>query len=353
MRLKVERENGEMMITRRTFMQQSLAAAGTLVLAPSVFAEEAQVMTVTGAIAPEQMGFTLPHEHIMSIFGGKPAKVAQYDEEKLFATVIPYLKMLKTFGVETLCDCTAAYFGRRVDLLQRISKETGLQILTNTGYYGAAKDLYVPEHVYKETADQIARRWIDEWENGIDGTDIRPGFIKIGVDPGMPSDIDKKLILAAGRTHLETGLTIASHTSGSTDAAVEQVAMLEEMGVDLSAWIWVHAQNVKDPGDLWPVAQAGAWISLDGIRKETLDHHINVLSYLRRFRVLRRVLLSHDGNSFRYGDRPFKPYDAIFDQFIPLMKRANFREEEIRMITVENPRKAFGVRVRKVEDFAE
>jgi len=82
MRLKVERENGEMMITRRTFMQQNLAAAGTLVLAPSVFAEEAQVMTVTGAIAPEQMGFTLPHEHIMSIFGGKPAKVAQYDEEK-------------------------------------------------------------------------------------------------------------------------------------------------------------------------------------------------------------------------------------------------------------------------------
>ena len=334
-------------------MQQSLVGVGALTVGPSVFAEEVQVMTVTGAIGGEKMGFTLPHEHIMSIFGGEPAEVAQYDEEKLFATVIPYLKMLKTFGVETICDCTAAYFGRRADLLQKISKETGLQILTNTGYYGAAKDRYVPEHAFKETAEQIAQRWIDEWKNGIDGTGIRPGFIKIGVDAGMPSDIDKKLIQAAALTHLETGLVIASHTSGSTDAAVEQIVMLEELGVHPGAWIWVHAQKVKDPGDLPPVAQAGAWISLDGIRKETLDDHINVLRYLRRYGVLPRVLLSHDGNSFRYGDRPFKPYDAIFDQFIPLMKRANFREEEIRMITVENPQKAFGVKVRKIEDFSE
>ena len=194
------------MITRRTFIQQSLATAGALAIAPSVFASKPQVMTVTGPIAPDQMGFTLPHEHIMSIFGGQPVKVAQYDEEKLFAKVIPYLKMLKVFGVQTICECTGAYFGRRVDLLRRISRETGMQILTNTGYFGAAHDRYVPAHAFEETIDQIAQRWINEWETGIDGTDIRPGFIKIGVDPGMPSDIDKKLILAAGKTHLKTGL---------------------------------------------------------------------------------------------------------------------------------------------------
>ena len=42
--------------------------------------------------------------------------------------------MLKVFGVQTICECTGAYFGRRVDLLRRISRETGMQILTNTGY---------------------------------------------------------------------------------------------------------------------------------------------------------------------------------------------------------------------------
>ena len=335
------------MITRRTFIQQSLATAGALAIAPSAFASEPQVMTVTGSIAFDQMGFTLPHEHIMSIFGGQPVKVAQYDEDKLFAKVIPYLKMLKVFGVQTLCECTGAYFGRRVDLLRHISQETGMQILTNTGYFGAAHDRYVPAHAFEETIDQIAQRWIDEWENGIDGTDIRPGFIKIGVDPGMPSDIDKKLILAAGKTHLKTGLTIVSHTSGSTDAAVEQVAMLEEMGVHPEAWIWAHAQRVKDPGDLPPIARAGGWIGLDGISDKTLNHHLDMLRHMRRFRALDRVLLSHDGNSFGYGDRPFKPYNAIFDQFIPLMHKANFTDEEIHLITVKNPQEAYAIRVRK------
>ncbi len=334
-------------MTRRTFMQQSFAAAGALALAPSAFASAPQVMTATGPIAPEQMGFTLPHEHIMSLFGGQPSKVARYDKKKLFATVIPYLKMLKVFGAQTLCECTGAYFGRRVDLLRRISKETGLQILTNTGYYGAAHDRYVPEHAFHETADQIAQRWIDEWENGIDGTDIRPGFIKIGVDAGLPSDIDEKLILAAGKTHLKTGLTIVSHTSGSTDAAVEQVAMLEAMGVHPSAWVWAHAQHVKDTADLPPVARAGAWIGLDGIADNTLNYHLDVLRHMRRFGFLHRVLLSHDGNSFRYGNRPFKPYNALFDQFIPLMRKANFTDEDIHQITAKNPQEAFTVRVRK------
>ena len=340
-------------ITRRTFVKQSLVAATALTVAPSVMAteEKTKVMTVTGEIDAEQMGFTLPHEHIMSIFGGSPAKVAQYDEDKLFKRVIPYLKMLKTFGVETICDATAAYFGRRVDLLKKISEESGMQILTNTGYYGAAHDRYLPDHVREETVEQIAQRWIDEWENGIDGTGIRPGFIKIGVDSGKLSKVDEKLVRAAGLTHLETGLVIASHTSGNTDAAVEQVGFLEEeMGLHLSAWIWVHAHNAKDAGDLIPIAQANAWISLDGIRKETIDHHINTLRYLRRFGVLSRVLLSHDGNSFGYGDRPFKAYDEIVHGFIPLMRKANFTDGEIHMFLVKNPQVAFGIKVRKLED---
>ena len=336
-------------MTRRTFIQHGLISASALILMPSAVASEPQVMTVTGPIAPEHMGFTLPHEHIMSIFGGQPSRIARYDEEKLFATAIPYLKMLKVFGVQTICECTGAYFGRRADLLRRISQATGMQILTNTGYYGAAHDRYVPEHAFHETVDQIAQRWIDEWEHGIDGTDIRPGFIKIGVDPGMPSDIDAKLILAAGKTHLKTGLTIVSHTSGSTDATVEQVAMLEERGVHPSAWVWAHAQHVKDSADLPPVARAGAWIGLDGIGDKTLMHHLDVLRALRRFGVLHRVLLSHDGNSFRHGNRPFKPYNAIFDQFIPLMKKANFTDADIHLITVENPREAFAIRIRKTQ----
>ena len=100
--------------------------------------------------------------------------------------------------------------------------------------------------------------------------------------------------------------------------------------------------------DLPPVARAGGWIGLDGIGDKTIDRHLDLLRHLRRFGLLHRVLLSHDGNSFRYGGHPFRPYHAVFDQFIPLMKKANFTGEDIRQITAKNPQDAFAVRVRKV-----
>src|SRR5262249_1120258 len=69
-----------------------------------------------------------------------------------------------------------------------------------------------------------AARWLREWKDGIDDTGIRPGFIKIGVDAGALTVVNRKLVLAAARTHLENGLTIAAHTG-------DGVAALEEMKV--------------------------------------------------------------------------------------------------------------------------
>lgn len=336
------------MITRRTFIQNSLLTVGALATSPSIFAQDTKkIMTVTGSIRPEQMGFTLPHEHIMSIFGGPIAQHTKYNEEELFSVVIPYLKKLKGMGLTTLCDCTTAYFGRRADLLKTISLETGIQILTNTGYYGAAKDRYVPEHAKTESVDQLTKRWISDWENGIDGSDIRPGFIKIGVDSGTLSPVDLKLVRAAAQTHLHSGLTIAAHTSGSTDAAFDQLQALKEEGVHASAWIWVHAHNAKENDALLYAATAGAWIEFDGIKESSLDRHIELVNLMKKHGHLDQVLLSHDGNSFRYGDRPFKPYESIFTHFVPRLKEAEYTHKEIVQLTIINPRNAFAIQIRK------
>ncbi|MBT4138008.1 MAG: phosphotriesterase [Candidatus Latescibacteria bacterium] len=336
------------MITRRTFIQNSLLTLGALATGPSLYAQSnPKVMTVTGLISSEKIGFTLPHEHVMSIFGGPIAQHAKYNEEELFGIVIPYLKKLKGMGLTTLCDCTTAYFGRRADLLKTISLETGVQILTNTGHYGAAKDKYVPEHAKIESVDQLTKRWISDWENGIDGTDIRPGFIKIGVDNGTLSPIDLKLVRAAAQTHLHSGLTIAAHTSGSTDAAFDQLQALKEEGVHASAWVWVHAHNVKENDALLYAAKAGAWIEFDGIKESSLDRHIELVNLMKKHGHLDQVLLSHDGNSFRYGDRPFKPYASIFTHFVPRLKEAGYTNKEIVQLTVINPRNAFAIQVRK------
>ena len=81
----------------------------------------------------------------------------------------------------------------------------------------------MPAHAWTESAEQLAARWIPRARTGIDGTGIKPAFMKIGVDPGPLSDIDAKLVAAAAITHLVIGLPVWSHT-GDGPAALAQVS---------------------------------------------------------------------------------------------------------------------------------
>jgi predicted metal-dependent phosphotriesterase family hydrolase len=144
------------------------------------------IQTINGPLEVDKLKFTYTHEHLMSNFGMDPGDAARYDEPALLNQVIPYLRKIKSLGVNSIFDCTTAYFGRRVDLLKTMSDSTGIQIVTNTGFYGAADDRYVPEFALSATAEEISKVWIEEYEEGIDGTDVRPGFVKLAFDEGMP-----------------------------------------------------------------------------------------------------------------------------------------------------------------------
>lgn len=305
------------------------------------------IMTVAGPILPDQMGFTLPHEHVMSTFGAEPARYPDYPIDKLVEVVLPYLEKMKTLGCQTLLDCTAAFFGRHPELLKRISQESGMQILTNTGYYAAANDRYVPLHALSETADQIAARWRREWSDGIDETGVRPGFIKTAVDTGPLSELDRKLILAAIRTHKETGLTIQTHTGNNLEAARFILELLQAEQVHPSAWVWVHAHQAGEPTALVEAARLGAWISFDGLSEASAEHILKLLEGMRSEKLLRRMLLSHDGDSYCLGE--FRPYEYILTDFSKRLLEKGFTPLEIERMTVINPKRAFTVQVRQVE----
>lgn len=337
---------------RRTFLKRTLAASAGLALsgARSLHGElfDGKIITVTGPISPADAGIFLPHEHVMSKFGDEITDDPQYDSEVLDRRVRPYLEYIHGLGGGTLADCTTRYFGRNVEVLRELSINSGLQILSNTGYYGAANDRYIPEHAYRESAEQVAQRWINEWTHGIQGTGIRPGFIKIGVDEGALSDIDAKLVRAAAQTHRQTGLVMAVHTGDSMESVTQQLRILAEEGVHPSAWIWVHAQNTKRVEGLVFAAKQGAWIELDGVSEKNAQPHLEVVQQLKQLGYLNNLLLSHDGNSYRAGTRPPKGYDALFTTFIPLLQTSGFSSEEIYQLTQANPAKAFTVAVRSV-----
>ena len=313
--------------------------------------QETKIMTVKGEILAKQMGKTLPHEHILVDFiGADSIRSDRYNHEEVFKVALPYLKEIKELGCQTFIECTPAYLGRDPELLVRLSEATGLNIITNTGYYGARQNQHLPHYAFKETADQLANRWINEWLNGIDNTDVRPGFIKIGVDQGDLSDIHKKLVKAAARTHLKTGLTIASHTGPAT-GAFEEIEILKEEGVDPSAFIWVHAQAEENLEYHVKAAKMGAWVSFDGLGWGKPETYVQLLNNMKSHDLLNKVLISHDAGWYHVGEPNggnFIGFTTLFNKLLPALKDSGFTDDEINLLLVINPTEAYSIRVKKV-----
>jgi len=207
---------------------------------------DGMIMTVKGPIKATEMGVSLTHEHVLVDFiGADSVNESRWDKSKVSEKAMPYLMAIKKLGCQTFVECTPEYIGRDPILLKSLSESTGLNIITNTGYYGAANDKYVPKHAYEESAEELASRWVDEWNNGIGSTGIKPGFIKIGVDSKTLSDIDRKLVIAAAKTHLKTGLVIASHT-GPAIPAFEELEILKKLETTAT----VHFSKCLETGHL-------------------------------------------------------------------------------------------------------
>ena len=179
-------------ISRRHF----LAAIGVAPLVKGIKpVDPPYTYTVKGKIAVSKLGPTLIHEHVLVDFiGAEKISPDRWKHDDVIRKVLPYLLEIISRGIQTLVECTPAFIGRDVLLLKKLSEQSGLNILTNTGYYGASDNKYLPKWAFTETAEQLAGRWVAEFEKGIEGTGIRPGFIKTGVNNGKLSELHRKLI---------------------------------------------------------------------------------------------------------------------------------------------------------------
>ncbi|MBE7177149.1 MAG: phosphotriesterase [Mucilaginibacter polytrichastri] len=313
------------------------------------FAQPKKVHTVTGMIPASEMGITLPHEHILVDFiGAKKIRPGRYSRDLVIAKALPKLLALKKAGCKTFVDCTPDYLGRDVQLLKILSARSGLQIITNTGYYGASGEKYLPEQAYRKTAEQIAGRWIKEYEDGINGTEVKPGFIKLSADAAPLSNVQRKMIEAGAKAHLKTGLTIAVH-SGNGAAAREELAILEKNGLKPDAFIWVHAQNEKNFALFRQLAAKGAWVSFDGLSAANTADYLAFLRFMKQHKLLHRTLISHDSGWYHVGEPgggTFNGYTTLFDKLLPLLKNSGFTDDELNQVLRVNPAEAFAVRLR-------
>jgi phosphotriesterase-related protein len=313
---------------------------------PNAEKPQAYFNAVSGAHSIDSMGLTLIHEHLLVDFiGADSVSTDRYERDSVIAKVLPYLLEVRRFGVKTIFECTPSFLGKDPELLKRLSEKSGIQLVTNTGLYGAVDGKYLPEYAFSESAEQLSARWIAEFENGIEDSGIKPGFIKISVNAETPlREVDAKLVQAAGLTHQKTGLRIASHT-GAWFAAEQEVAILKKMGIDPSAFVWVHAQNEPDFQNFKKAADLGVWISWDGIGWG-VDSYVDRLLFAKENGFLDQVLISHDAGWYKPGEAnggDFQPFTAIFTDLIPDLDAKRFTKEDWKILLIDNPKRAFGI----------
>ena len=107
--------------------------------------------------------------------------------------------------------------------------------------------------------------------------------------------------------------------------------------------------NEKDYARHTDAARRGAWVSLDGVRPDSVTEHVEMVTRLRDQGLLHRVLVSQDAGWYAVG-KPrggtFRPYDTVFTKLIPGLRARGFTKAEIDMLFVENPASAFSIAVR-------
>ena len=321
------------------------------------------VNTVTGPIAPEEMGFTLPHEHIMFGYPGWQADqtVWPLDRQAVVSRMVGIFQELKALGLKTYVDATPADQGRDPEIYKEISEKAQIHIICSTGLYNEAQGgsaYWKFRSMLGDITDELCELFLKEVTVGIRGTGIKAGCIKVASSHGAITDYEKKVFQAAARVQRETGVPIITHTEEGT-MGPEQADLLTNAGVDPLRIQIGHMSNSTDMRYHLSVLDKGVFGAFDRMGIEVIAgcpserEKMPMLIGLIRSGRANQLTLSHDFIATWLGrpltvnlaDLPFLAtwYPThVFKNVIPALKAAGVTDVEIRTMTVDNPRRLFG-----------
>lgn len=232
------------------------------------------IRTMTGDIAPEQLGFTYSHEHIYCI----PPYWKERGADDLLlddlAKSEEEVAAAKAVGVQSIIDATAVDYGRMPQEVHDIAVRTGMTIVGTAGFNKSflwdakipGTDTRFDEWIEKSTVEELTRFVINEVEVGMQGTSVKGGQVKFGTGYNSISPLEIKTIRAVCRAHLATGAPIHSHTEAGT-MALEQMQYLREEGINLEHVCFGHMDRNPDTYYHLKIADTGAYLSFDGLGK--------------------------------------------------------------------------------------
>jgi len=315
------------------------------------------IPTLTDSIKAEELGTTLMHEHILW-FAGPMAENAGYTPipDKLQSETVDFaitlLNDAKRVGIDTIVDLTPF---RPIELYKQIAQKTKINIIVSTGFYRRSK---IPKWMADmEDEKEMEDRMLKEITEGIDGTKLRAGIIKIANEGGTLTDWEKKVFRAAARVNKATGIPIATHTGN----AIEQFDLLVKSGANPQQIFLSHvdAGRKGKPGELINIVKEGGYLEVDTFGQEFYTPWKELVSFLRSFfdsGFGNKIFISIDSNwhwengkKIFEGDGPpnfdSKASDRTFAYMItdavPKLLKAGFSMKEIKTFLVDNPKNFF------------
>lgn len=338
-----------------------------------------KVQTVLGPIDPEDLGITLPHEHLISdgsCWFVEPSEATEkvmvhhpvtldilwWLRYHLFQNMDDLLLLdeqeaveeamrFKLAGGNSIVELSNIGLGRDPAALARISRATGLNVIMGSGYYLAVS--HGPEMDAK-TEEEITDEIVRDIMVGAGNSGIRSGIIgEIGCSWPL-ADNERKSLRAAARAQQLTGAALNVHPGQGEEAAMEIVKILGDAGADLTRTVVDHIDRaVRDPQNRIKLAKTGCYLEYDLFGREGYYpvHHriidlpndaqrINEITELINKGYLSQMLISQDiwnkTQCCAYGGWG---YAHVLRDTIPVMRVKGMTEEQIHTIMVENPRR--------------
>ena len=317
----------------------------------------AAINTVLGPIAPEELGVTLMHEHIIYGAAGWYADntVAPFDREAVIKSSLSVMKTLKRYGLQTFVDATANDTGRDADLLKEISAKSGVNVVCATGLYTEAEGASPYFRLRTQAGDatsEICELFMKEITEGIGTMKVKAGVIKVATGHGRISAYEEMVLRAAARAQKETGVPIITHTEAGT-MGPEQADLLISEGVTPGRIMVGHMCGSADLKYHISVLEKGVYIAFDRLGLEVIHSDAvrkACIIGLISIGYADRIMLSHDsvvrmlGRSVEEAKSLLLPNwvpTHIFKNIIPALRDSGVPAEKIRLMMVDNPRSLF------------
>lgn len=312
------------------------------------------VNTVLGPVDSADLGFTLSHEHVGTNAAGLRHTFPEFiDRQGMIEQASAALKEAYGEGLRTMVDVSTFDLGRDIAMMQEVSRASGVQIVAATGNH-----LAVPRPFGDVSPDVIAPLYVREIEQGIEGTGVKAGIIKVASDRAGVTQPQEVVLRAAARAHQLTGTPISTHTWSPDRVGDQQVRILEEEGVDLDRVYIGHSNDDTDMDYLVGLLEKGVWLGLDRYPGGRIagtpnwEQRTEVAKQLIDAGYATRIMLSHDysvpkarhGAEVQEERRRANPdgYNFITRRVLPRLRELGVSDQDIRQIMVENPRRFFG-----------